>query len=85
MTTPLTWENGVVLTDQYSGKFSIEYQTSTEKGAWRLYFKSYKGDKITYELYEGSMEDVIVKGMSLFNGVKAKTTTLEDINGNMVV
>lgn len=85
MATSLTWEDGIVLTDKYSGKFRIKYQTSTEKGAWRLYFESYKGDKVTYELFEGSMESVVVKGMSLFNSVKAKTAILEDIDGKTVI
>ena len=83
--TTLAWEDGIVLTDQYSGKFSIKYKTSTEKGAWRLYFESYKSGKITYELFEGTMEDVVAKGMSLFNGVKAETVTLEEKDGNTVI
>jgi len=83
--TDLTWEDGVVLTDKYYGKFKIIYETSTEKGAWRLYFESYKGAKITYELFEGDMDDVVAKGMNLFNGVKDEALTLEDINGVAVV
>lgn len=81
----LTWEDGIVLTDKYYGKFRIIYRTSTNKGAWRLYFESYKGSKVTYELFEGNMDDVITKGMNLFNGMKDETTILEDINGKAVV
>ena len=83
--TGLTWEDGVVFTEKYHGKFRIVYQTSAEEGAWRLYFESYKGKKITYELFEGDMDEVTNKGMSLFNGVEAEATTLEDVNGKAVI
>ena len=81
----LTWGDGVVLTDRYSGTFRITYITSTEAGAWVLSFESLKGDKVTYELFVGDMDATIGKGMSLFNGVEAETTELVDTSGVSVV
>ena len=83
--TELTWGDGVVSTDRYSGAFKITYVTSTEAGAWKLYFESYKGSKVTYEMYEGTMDKIIAKGMTLFNGVEAETITLIDADGTAVV
>lgn len=83
--TDLTWGDGIVLTDKYNGKFRIIYRTSTEAGAWRLYFESYKGSKITYELYEGDRAAIVTRGMSLYNRVKVGTVTLKDVNGKVVV
>ncbi len=83
--TDLTWGDGIVSTDLYSGQFTIKYTTSTEAGAWKVYFQSYKGAKVTYELYDGDMDAAADKGMALFNGVEAGTTILKDTEGNIVI
>ena len=83
--TELTWGDGVVLTVKYWGQFSIKYTTSDEAGAWKIYYESYLGSKITYEMYGGSMNQVITKGMTLFDGVVAETTILKDIDNNIVI
>lgn len=83
--TGLTWEDGIVSTDLYSGQFTIKYKTSTKAGAWKVYFESYKGARVTYELYDGDMDAATDKGMSLFNGVIAGTVTLIDVAGIAVV